>query len=135
MFPIDMKHIGKIESVGTAQVFGYSARKVDRDLQDLAYLNYAGPPALSAARWAGPPSVSTAGVNDRTGYLWSRSCASLTEYRLGRIAEWSQPRCQLGDRFVALTLLIDQGENAEGERFKEPTERPPFVTLASQVAA
>ena len=52
MFPIDMKHIGKIDSVGTVQVFGYSARKVDRDLHDLTYLNYAGPPTASDAVWA-----------------------------------------------------------------------------------
>jgi hypothetical protein len=52
MFLIDMKHIGKIDSVGTVQVFGYSARKVDRDLHDLTYLNYAGPPTASDAVWA-----------------------------------------------------------------------------------
>ena len=39
-----MNHIGKIDTVGTVQVFGDSARKVDRNLHDLAYLNYAGPP-------------------------------------------------------------------------------------------
>lgn len=52
MFPIEMQHIGKIDSVGAVQVFGYSARKVDRDLHDLAYLNYAGPPTASDAVWA-----------------------------------------------------------------------------------
>ena len=52
MFPIDMQHIGKIDAVGTVQVFGYSARKVDRDLHDLIYLNYAGPPTASDAVWA-----------------------------------------------------------------------------------
>ncbi len=52
MFPIEMQHIGKIDAVGTVQVFGYSARKVDRDLHDLAYLNYAGAPTASDAVWA-----------------------------------------------------------------------------------
>lgn len=52
MFPIEMQHIGKIDSVGTVQVFGYSARKVDRDFHDLTYVNYAGPPTASDAVWA-----------------------------------------------------------------------------------
>ncbi|MFI0607222.1 MAG: adenylate/guanylate cyclase domain-containing protein, partial [Anaerolineae bacterium] len=43
--------------------------------------------------------------------------ADLTAYRLGRIAEWSQPRYRLDGRFVALTLLIDQGEDATGGRW------------------
>ncbi len=43
--------------------------------------------------------------------------ADLTAYRLGRIAEWSQPRYRLDGRFVALTLLIDQGEDAAGGRW------------------
>lgn len=40
------------------------------------------------------------------------SPTELVTYRLGRIAEWSLPRYQLDDRFVTLTLLIDQGEEA-----------------------
>jgi formylglycine-generating enzyme required for sulfatase activity/class 3 adenylate cyclase len=43
--------------------------------------------------------------------------ADVTAYRLGRIAEWSQPRYRLDGRFVALTLLIDQGEDAAGGRW------------------
>jgi formylglycine-generating enzyme required for sulfatase activity len=35
----------------------------------------------------------------------------LTEYRLGRIVEWSLPRYQLDNRFVNLTLLLDKGEH------------------------
>ncbi len=35
---------------------------------------------------------------------------NLTEYRLNRIAEWSQPRYELDKRFVQLTLLLDKGE-------------------------
>ncbi len=49
--------------------------------------------------------------------------ADLTEYRLGRIAEWSQPRYRLDGRFVALTLLIDQGEEAAGGRWAAKEER------------
>jgi formylglycine-generating enzyme required for sulfatase activity/class 3 adenylate cyclase len=51
--------------------------------------------------------------------------ADLAEYRLIRVAEWSQPRYQLDSRFVALTLLVDQGEDsaidrwAPGERFDD----------------
>jgi len=43
--------------------------------------------------------------------------ADLVAYRLGRIAEWSQPRYRLDGRFVALTLLVDQGEEAVGGRW------------------
>ncbi|MFP4324093.1 MAG: TIR domain-containing protein [Anaerolineales bacterium] len=39
--------------------------------------------------------------------------ADLTEYRLGRIAEWSLPRYQLDNRFVNLTLMLDKGEDAQ----------------------
>ncbi len=46
---------------------------------------------------------------------------NLTEYRLARIAEWSQPRYQIDRRFVSLTLLIDQGEDAQGARWAATT--------------
>ncbi len=47
----------------------------------------------------------------------------LTEYRLGRIAAWSQPRYRLDGRFVALSLLVDQGEDAPGGRWAARAER------------
>jgi formylglycine-generating enzyme required for sulfatase activity len=47
----------------------------------------------------------------------------ISEYRVGRIAEWSQPRYQLDNRFVHLTLLVDQGEDAQGARWAAPEER------------
>jgi formylglycine-generating enzyme required for sulfatase activity len=47
----------------------------------------------------------------------------LTEYRLARIAEWSQPRYQIDRRFVNLTLLIDQGEEAQGGRWAPESRR------------
>jgi hypothetical protein len=52
MFPIEMKHIGKIEVVGTVQVFGYSAKRVDEHVSDMIYLNYAGPATAAASVWA-----------------------------------------------------------------------------------
>ncbi len=39
------------------------------------------------------------------------------EYRLARIAEWSQPRYELDKRFTQLTLMLDQGPQAQGPRF------------------
>ncbi len=52
MFPLEMKHIGKIEAVGTVQVFGYSAKRIDEYAQDMIYLNYAGPATAAASVWA-----------------------------------------------------------------------------------
>jgi formylglycine-generating enzyme required for sulfatase activity len=43
-------------------------------------------------------------------------------YRLRTIAEWSLPRFQVFNRFVNLTLLLDQGPDAP-ERWKEATPR------------
>ncbi len=40
------------------------------------------------------------------------------QYRLARIAEWSRPRYALDRRFVALCLLLDQGEDNEGPRWE-----------------
>jgi hypothetical protein len=39
----EMKHIGKIEEIGTVQVFGHSSRRIDEHVSDMIYLNYAGP--------------------------------------------------------------------------------------------
>lgn len=49
--------------------------------------------------------------------------ADLTEHRLGRIAEWSQPRYRLDGRFVSLTLLVDQGEEHATGRWAAKPER------------
>jgi formylglycine-generating enzyme required for sulfatase activity/class 3 adenylate cyclase len=59
--------------------------------------------------------------------------ANLEEYRLGRIAEWSQPRYRLDGRFVALTLLVDQGEDAAGGRWAAKQER--YEDLGALLAA
>ena len=66
-------------------------------------------------------------------------------FRLGRIAEWSQPRYDLEKRFVNLTLLLDRGESepqrwhkAEDFRFNdlrdvlaETSEHPALVLLGA----
>ena len=49
--------------------------------------------------------------------------ADWREYRLGRIAEWSQPRFRLDGRFVGLSLLIDQGEEAVQGRWQAKEEQ------------
>src|SRR5262249_37652370 len=41
----------------------------------------------------------------------TQSPANLTQFRLGRIEEWSQSRYNLEKRFVNLTLLLDKGES------------------------
>lgn len=59
---------------------------------------------------------------------------NLTEYRLIRIAEWSQPRYQIDNRFVNLTLLVDQGEDAQGARWA-PAEDRRFSDLREALAS
>jgi len=49
--------------------------------------------------------------------------ADLEEYRLGRIAEWSQPRYRLDERFVALSLMVDQGEESQSGRWNVQERR------------
>jgi formylglycine-generating enzyme required for sulfatase activity len=43
---------------------------------------------------------------------------TLEDYRLARIAEWSQARYALDKRFTRLTLLVDQGPDAQGARWQ-----------------
>jgi formylglycine-generating enzyme required for sulfatase activity/class 3 adenylate cyclase len=47
----------------------------------------------------------------------------LDSLRLSRIAEWSQPRYQIDTRFVSLSLLLDKGEQVQGERWVAEPER------------
>lgn len=49
--------------------------------------------------------------------------ADATAYRLIRLAEWSQPRYQLDNRFVSLTMWVDQGERAATDRWVAAPER------------
>lgn len=58
---------------------------------------------------------------------------NLEAYRLVRIATWSQPRYALDKRYTRLTLLLDQGPQAQGVRFQaQPT---PFQDLRDVLAA
>jgi len=56
----------------------------------------------------------------------------LTTFRLGRVAEWSLPRYQLDDRFVELTLLVDQGEESAAGRWRADEQR--FADLGDVLA-
>ena len=47
----------------------------------------------------------------------------LRDFRLGRIAEWSKPRYRLDERFVELSLLVDQGEQSSAGRWKAQETR------------
>jgi formylglycine-generating enzyme required for sulfatase activity len=74
-----------------------------------------------------------------------RQLKALTTFRCERIAEWSKPRYHLDNRFVNLTLLLDQGENvpqrwqrAESLRFNDlrdvmanTKEHPALVLLGA----
>lgn len=47
---------------------------------------------------------------------------TLDEYRLARIAEWSQKRYALDKRFTCLTLLLDQGPDVQAGRWQAQTK-------------
>jgi hypothetical protein len=53
--------------------------------------------------------------------------------RKGRIAEWSQPRYNLDKEFVALTLLVDQGEESAAGRWSARPEQ--YRDLGALLAA
>ena len=55
--------------------------------------------------------------------LLRHSPRTLDEYRLGRVAAWSQPRYSLDKRFTRLTVLLDQGRDAEGGRWQPAQSR------------
>jgi len=59
--------------------------------------------------------------------------ADLVMYRLGRIAEWSQPRYRLDSRFVALSLLADMGAESPTGRWQPQEQR--FADLRDVLAA
>ncbi|HMW64275.1 MAG TPA: TIR domain-containing protein, partial [Accumulibacter sp.] len=63
----------------------------------------------------------------------AHSPRTLAEYRLGRIAEWSQPRHALNKRFTRLTLLLDQGQDAQGVRWQAQAQS--FDDLRQVLAA
>jgi len=47
---------------------------------------------------------------------------SLSIYRAQCIARWAQPRFAIDKQFTPLTLLLDQGEDHEGERYQRSCE-------------
>ena len=59
--------------------------------------------------------------------IWEQKPSNIEKYRLGRIAEWSMPRHQLDNRFVNLTMLVDQGPE-ETQRWRQH-ERKPYHDL------
>ena len=58
----------------------------------------------------------------------------LEDYRLARIAEWSQPRYELNRRFTRLTLLLDQGPEAQGVRWQAQQSYDDLRKLLSEVS-
>ena len=58
-----------------------------------------------------------------TRALTEKTKLDLSTYWAGRIAEWSQPRYNLDKEFVALTLLVDQGEESAAGRWSARPER------------
>ncbi|MBE2269342.1 MAG: SUMF1/EgtB/PvdO family nonheme iron enzyme [Anaerolinea sp.] len=75
------------------------------------------------------PKGSVALAPEQIKQLIEHKPADATEYRLARVAEWSQPRYALDNRFVNLTLLVDQGEDAQGQRWINPHENRRFNDL------
>lgn len=65
---------------------------------------------LEAAR---EPHGSIALTPHQIKQLAGHKPSDIAEYRLGRVAEWSQSRYALDNRFVNLTLLLDKGEEAQ----------------------
>ncbi|MBK7673655.1 MAG: SUMF1/EgtB/PvdO family nonheme iron enzyme [Candidatus Accumulibacter sp.] len=74
---------------------------------------------LQAFRAALLGEQSVPAVDERTlQEILRHSPRTLDEYRLARIAEWSQPQYALDKRFTRLTLLLDQGPEAQGTRWQ-----------------
>ncbi len=101
------------------------------------------PEAINALRQAVlDPAGSVVLSEEQAHAIKDHKPADLTEFRLGRIAEWSLPRHRLDKRFVNLTLLLDKGESepqrwhrAEDFRFNdlrdvlEKTQQDPALVL------
>lgn len=62
--------------------------------------------------------ISSASLAAAGGYPVSE----LVAYRLSRVAEWSQPRYRLDERFVRLSLLLDEG-TSPGARWQRQEQR------------
>lgn len=73
-------------------------------------------------------SLSEGGAEFRLGEAEQRMLArldleDLDAFRLSRLAEWSAPRYRVDSRFVNLSLMLDQGEQAVGERWRVEARR------------
>lgn len=60
---------------------------------------------------------------------------SLSVYRAQCIARWAQPRFAIDKRFTPLTLLLDQGEDNEGERYQRSREFNDLRDILTEVHA
>jgi formylglycine-generating enzyme required for sulfatase activity len=98
-----------------------TARDVRNDLEDLEReLEWGRRPGGEARAAAVKPSAQDG--------------AALSAYRESRIREWSQPRYKLDREFVALTLLVDQGEEtASGRWSAQPKTYRDLGELLNQV--
>src|SRR5262245_46401698 len=78
------------------------------------------PPALAALREALTTGVPTVPGLDPEALqtILRHQPHTLGAYRVARVAEWSQPRHALDQRFTRLTLLLDQGPDAQGTRWQ-----------------
>ncbi|QLQ24841.1 MAG: ATP-binding protein [Dechloromonas sp.] len=72
-------------------------------------------------------------AEDEIAAILRHTPRTLEEYRLARIAEWSQPRYGIDKRFTRLTLLLDQGPEAQGERWQ--AQQQTFADLRDVLAA
>jgi formylglycine-generating enzyme required for sulfatase activity len=97
-------------------------------------------PAARSVAWDGAMvALNLAGAGPSDAGRLDGALAALLErnpaleaYRHGRLAEWSGPRYELDERFVALTLLMDAGEEAVGGRWQAQARR--HSDLASLLA-
>lgn len=94
-----------VDRIGVFEGVEPEARTLPEDLQAL----------LDALR---DPERSVVFSVDQAKAIKDHKSADLTQYRLGRIVEWSLPRYRIDKRFVNLTLLLDNGEN-EPQRWQK----------------
>jgi formylglycine-generating enzyme required for sulfatase activity len=102
-------------------------RNLDAAARAVAFWGAAGAQALARAAPVNEGALRTA-----VPQLLQRNPV-LESYRLGRVAAWTDPRFALDERFVGLSLLVDQGEAAPTGRWQARPER--FEELADVLAA
>ncbi len=98
------------------------------------------PPAKATGFWAAAaaldlalrqPAANLDALDRAIPVLLERNPA-LEAYRRGRIAEWAGPRYELDERFVELSLLVDQGEESTSGRWQAKEKR--YGSLGSLLA-